>query len=380
MNKTAWLAAALAGVAVLGIFIVAPGWAKDKTPQLEGATPDINEMAPDVTLSLDKIFGAYTFWKQTETSFESGFIEFQHDLTWNLVVQTETQGPKPTFAYDVKKGTFGLEATPEGPLGVWLDTPGQPREFVKELKILDGHGKSFEVFGRAFKRRGPDEAFFAKQNNPGNVAQSLTIESDPAGALVYLNGDQQAKPTPLTIMKPIAGPPLDVRVEKPGLLAQHEMIVLKAGEQRKVKFALTQGEGSLRIESLPRVKIKLDGNWLGYTPIKLTSIATGKHTIEAINEALGVAEKEEIVLEKGKMFTKNFAFMGRLVVDVGRRCEIWRFGKKAGVAPYDADVPIGRHPLVLVDEKGARRLLVVTVELGKTTTVIQAFETLPKAN
>jgi hypothetical protein len=370
-KRIAYLAVAL------GFCLGAAVWAGDKPPQTEGPFGDVSEQAPDLALGIEKVFGSYTFWRQTDAGFESGFIEFLHDLTWTMAAQLEHAGAQPTYTFEVKKGTYGLDRAPDGALGIWIEGADVPREFLVNLTMVDAKAKSFQVLGRMFNRRAADGPYFVKPNNPLNLAKSLVVETVPPGAAVYINGELFKGATPLTITKPMAGAPLAIKVVKTGYLPAQEVISLKAGEARKITLPLAQGEGALKITCLPRSKIRIDGRLWGYTPLDLDQLTSGKHVIEVANEALGIAQKEEIFLEKGKPLTKNYFFGGRLVIDVGRPCQILRFGKKAGVTPFDAKVPVGKHALTLIDDKGARRQILVTVELEKTTEFKKPFDSLP---
>lgn len=335
---------------------------------------------PDMTLTLDKLAGSFTFWRQTDDGYENGFLELQIDHTWKLVTDLDRDRDRVADEHHVQKGEYGVARRADGTVGVWMTDEAGQRLYLADLRIVGGRARSFSVLGRAFTRRGENEPYFVIEHNRLDLAAELFVETEPAGAAVFIDGFRIEGVTPLSIKKPQAGTPLTILVAKPEFQPITETVTLQVEETRRLEFKLVQGESGLEITSVPWVKVRLDGEFLGVTPLKADGIAAGPHEIELYNEALELSRREKIVLDKGKFLTKHFAFNGRLIIDVGRPCTILRRGKTAGNAPFDEAVPIGRHNLVLVDAKGNRRRLLVQVNLDETVRVEKSFDSLPRAD
>jgi hypothetical protein len=333
----------------------------------------------ELVLSIDKLFGAYTFWRQTDAGYETGFLEFNHDHTWTFVTHLDRDRDRVADERTVRKGEYDLGKRDDGTAGFYLTGEGQPKEFLGDLRMIGGKAQSFVLQGRAFARRQADDPYFRWENDLPDLAKDLFVESDPAGALVYVDGEEVPGVTPVLITKPRANTPLSVKVVYPGHQPIEQAIKLAVNEEGKLKVTLVKGDAGLKVTSLPRVQVYLDGSFVGQTPVTLDQLAAGQHTIEIRNDALNISRQEKIFLEKGKQHKQRYRFTGRLVVEVGRHCTIYRFDRKVGETPYDAEVPIGHHSLILVDDKGERRRVNLAVELGQTVEIKNPFDALPKA-
>ncbi|MDP8225559.1 MAG: PEGA domain-containing protein [Candidatus Lernaella stagnicola] len=350
------------------------GDATPETPAFQG---------PDMTLTLDKIAGSYVFWRQTEDGYENGFIEFKLDHSWSFVTHLDRDRDRVTDEHQVRKGEYGIGRMADGTVAVWLREGEGDQSTVSDLRVVGGHGASFLLFERSFLRHAPDEPFFVIKHNQPIVAKELFVESEPPGAAVYIDGVRVEGVTPMTIRHPLAERPLQVKVVKSDFHPQEQSVTLARDETSRLLFKLTKGEAGLTITSSPAVKVKLDGVFLGsagYLPIQRSDLPAGKHEIELYNDSLGLHHRETIVLEKGRFLEKRYEFTGRLVIDVGRAGQLIRRDKKAGSIPFDGQVPIGRHVLILEDAKGDQRLLVVQVFWKKTTLIEKPFDSLPRPN
>jgi hypothetical protein len=347
--------------------------------ELEEAPFAASEQPPDLALSEDKLFGEYVFWRETDQGYENGFLEIHHEPTWTLVAHLDRDHDQIADVNTVLKGSYAVARRGDGSVGFYLEGQGTPREFLVDLMIVSGQARSFRALGRSFTRRAPDGPFFVREDNPENRAKELSIESDPAGAAIFVDGEQLPQTTPAKIKRPRAGAPLTVRVALPGLEAPPQVVTLARDEARALVFQFVKGDAALRVTSLPEMHVRLDGRYVGKTPLLLEKLAAGQHTLEIRNDAIGVRQTEQITLEKGKVALKRYRFMGRLEIDVGRHCRVYRFGKSVGETPFAQDVPVGMHSLVLVDDRGERRRLNVEVEADRPTRVEKPFDSLPKA-
>jgi len=357
-------------LAVLVVGLLWPLWLSAQ----ENPSPE--QWAPDMTVSVEKLFGVYTYWRQTDQGYESGFLEFAHDHTWTLVSHFDLDFDRHTDRYTVIKGTYAVGHQADGRFAYWLTTEQEARRPLQNVVVIGGHVESFTVLGRSFKRRAHDGPFFVMEGNQPDLAEQLEVHTEPAGAGVFIEGNRMDGTTPLTIKKPRAGVPLKVRVVLSGYRPQERTVELEVGEKRKIDFTLLTGESGLRVTSLPRVKVGVDGQWLGSTPLEVNDLPAGQHTLSLINRALGIQHEEVVTLNEGETLERDFRFTGRLIIDVGRQCKIYRRGRLAGQTPFDQQVPIGRHLLTLIDEQGEKRQVLVEVPLNGVVEVKKPFESL----
>lgn len=362
------------------LFAVAflPGlvWAQAETPE----PLSLDQAAPDLTLSVEKLFGSFTYWRQTDEGYESGFIDFALDQTWMMVTHVDVDHDRYPDRVSVTRGQYSVGKRDDNTFGYWLEGENNPRAFLSDVIIVAGHVKSFVWQGRAFSRRTGDMPYFIMDQDVPALAGELVVNSTPPGAVVYLDGIRVPGCTPLTVKKPKAGVALRVRVELADCLPSEQVVTLAPNEHRELEFALSRGGSGLHIACNPRVRVKLDGAWIGYTPIDRSNVAPGAHVLEFVNDSLGIYRREKIEVSADQPFRRQYEFDGRLIVDVGRRCEIFRLGRSAGQTPFDQAVPVGRHVLTLVDDRGKKKRLVVDIPLDGTVRIDRPFDALPDAD
>jgi PEGA domain len=359
---------------VLALLAVPAAWAEDPVPEI----PEYQ--GPDITLTLDKLAGSYTFWRHLEAGYENGFIDLGIDHSFKLVTELDRDRDRVSDEHHVAVGEYGITRLEDGSVTVWLqETGADERFYAGDLIVVAGKAKRFHAMERSFIRREEGMPYFVIKHNQPATAKELIIESEPAGAVVFLDGLQLEGVTPLSVKSPPAETTLTIKVVQSEFQPVERKVKLAQDETRRISIRLVQGEAGLEVESTPWVKVKLDGHFLGVTPLRREDLPAGDHEIELYNQSLELSVKENVTLVKGEFVKKRYDFTGRLVVDVGRKCTIYRLGKKAGVTPFDGQVPVGRHVLELEDEAGRRKRVVVKVLLGESTRLEKPFDSLPKA-
>jgi hypothetical protein len=89
---------------------------------------------------------------------------------------------------------------------------------------------------------------------------SLTVESEPPGAFVFLHGEPTGQRTPATFKGLQAGAPLALRLEKEGYAPALETVTLEAGVEVSRRLALRPSEAVVTLESLPAgAELHVDG-------------------------------------------------------------------------------------------------------------------------
>jgi len=117
----------------------------------------------------------------------------------------------------------------------------------------------------------------------GPVTGSISVSSVPAGAGVYLDGNDTGFTTPVTISTISTGTHT-VRCSMAGYTDQSQSVTVTAGQTTDVVLNLRVSgaeTGSIYVTSLPsRALIYLDGKYLGvYTPTTINKVTAGTHTL-----------------------------------------------------------------------------------------------------
>jgi hypothetical protein len=110
---------------------------------------------------------------------------------------------------------------------------------------------------------------------------SIRVTSSPSGAVIYLNGNYRGI-TPLTISDILPGS-YSIEADLSGYRTYSTPVTVYAGQQATVYCPLEkiQSEGSLYITSSPsNAMIYLDAGYKGRTPLTLSGIVSGDHTVE----------------------------------------------------------------------------------------------------
>ncbi len=349
-------------------------WAAEEPPP-----PTLEQAAPELTVSPDRLYGTYTFWRQTDDGYEAGFIDFAIDYTWTMVVHLDTDYDRYPDQVTVLRGTYQVTKRDDASYGYALDREGQAQSFLDEVTVVNGHVRQFTWQYRQFRLRTGDMPYFVMAADVTAVAGEVSIETTPPGAKVYVDGVRLAGITPLKVKRLNAGVPLHVRAELEGYLTSEQVITLRPDEPRMIEFSLSRGGSGLHVVSQPRVRVKLDGEWIGYSPVDRIGVAPGHHVLELVNDTVGIYHREDIEVPANQTWRKRYEFNGRLVIDVGRPCKIYRQDRLAGETPFDDAVPAGHHLLNLIDAQGRKKLLIVDVPLDGTVRIERPFDSLPDA-
>ena len=141
-----------------------------------------------------------------------------------------------------------------------------------------------------------------------SIYGKMSVSSNPAGATLYLNGEEKGK-TPLALDRIVP-----LKAQKITLLLEDyqdwemETFVDPKGET-KVEANLSPGKSlrsPLYVTSSPSlVKVYLDQDFIGLTPIRGVPILPGEHLVEAEKEGFVKTSKEITALGKRSSFV-NF--------------------------------------------------------------------------
>jgi hypothetical protein len=130
------------------------------------------------------------------------------------------------------------------------------------------------------------------------MAGSISIESEPAKASIFIDGKEFGRTPAMRISIDPGKHEVEVKME--GYNDWSKIVNIKAGKEKLLAATLQIMSGDIRIESTPtKARIYLDGEDVGTTPDILRSIALGTHEVTVKMEGYEVWSKE-LNVEVGK--------------------------------------------------------------------------------
>lgn len=235
---------------------------------------------------------------------------------------------------------------------------------------------------------------------------SLTVESEPAGAAIWINGDLAKEVTPATLTNLPVGQDIQIKVSMEGFESYKETVKFGAATEKKtVKATMDTGSVTALLDISPEPTIWVDGKpWRGDSK-KITLSADEEHKI--VVSAQGYVaktfsftgkrgEKKELKHQMTKMTPDQIAKQaadkdkdkvptpstakssepvtpgGTGTVRVGAKggfCNVTIKGAGYGPTPVSASVPAGTVTVTCKPETGPTQSQSVKVEPGATARV-----------
>jgi serine/threonine-protein kinase len=228
----------------------------------------------------------------------------------------------------------------------------------------------------------------------------LTVESEPAGAHIWLNGEMRAEVTPATIDDLPIGT-LDVKVGLEGYASMVDKVPVTDRETTKRNFTLKKGVVAYEVENAPaNATAQVDNKPAKLPkfdvtpgePHTLVLVATGfeMKIVKLATAEVGESKKLDGVMKKvtekdpnapepvktaaatTTTTTTTAGGTGKIIVIAGGGgwCTAAVDGRGAGPTPTGAiDVSAGSHSVTCTDSNGARQAQGATVKAGETTRV-----------
>ncbi len=253
-------------------------------------------------LSVEDLFGQFTFTRPLENEFENGFMQFNADHTWFLVSHTDKNHDQIPDAVDIKRGEYFVELNSEG--HACLRVTGENGDSIEisptEMVFSDGIVNSFSLSDRTFQRRLGSMPFFDNTKNQMPLAEAIHVDSNPKGARVFIDGQYVKGITPLVIEKPAANVEHILRIEYRKRPPVQKKIKLREGEKMMLHIEVLKGDTELWVRSEPSAKLFVDGRYQGLTTVKVDDLTPGKHEISLRIPSLNLNYSETVVLEKAK--------------------------------------------------------------------------------
>lgn len=179
---------------------------------------------------------------------------------------------------------------------------------------------------------------------------SIKVTSNPGGASVYLDGVYKGT-TPMTISNVPIGSHI-VKLKKQGYNEVEKTVIVSASHTTTVSLQLLQQTGSIKVSSNPSgASVYLDGAFKGTTPIILSNVPVGSHTIKLTKSGYNDASKT-VSVSVGKttfVFESLTAQAGTLKISsTPSGADVYVDGVYRGVTPLSLQgIPVGFHRVVV---------------------------------
>jgi hypothetical protein len=274
-----------------------------------------------------------------------------------------------SYARVPPKGTLVVTTSPSG-VEVVID--GQPRGVSPLTVDVEPGDHMLEVASEGQSRTVPVTMTAGGQISqfielPTNVARGgqLSIRTEPPGASVSVDGKRRGV-SPLVIDGLTPGVHV-VRLEN-ALGAVTEQVTVEAGETASLVVPLAAPQpvamsGWLSISSPIELQISENGRALGSSGHERITIATGRHQVDLVNEALGYQTTRVVQVTPGQVTPISVELPnGSLALNAMPWAEVWVDGQRVGETPIgNMQVRIGTHDVLFKHPELGEQQHTVTV-------------------
>ncbi|WP_232473523.1 PEGA domain-containing protein [Thermococcus profundus] len=198
----------------------------------------------------------------------------------------------------------------------------------------------------------------------------LTINSDPSGAKVYINGSYEGV-TPLDLT--LQPGTYEVRLLKEDYEDYTSVVTLEPGEERTLNVSLTPRFGYLTVYSTPAgAEVYVDGSLVGRTPVVGYKLSTGRHGVRIVKEDYEEYFKN-VTIEPGEITVVNVTLTPKPAVlainSDPSGAKVYINGTYEGLTPLDLTLRPGTYEVKLVKKDYENYTSVVTLEPGEEKTL-----------
>ena len=224
-------------------------------------------------------------------------------------------------------------------------------ELVNNLRV------GVELPGGAVRRTIEERAIGEKGETWSMDVQTgvlVSFESEPAGAVVLVDGRLQCPGTPCS--KTLAGGSHKVEMQKESYVPETTSISVSQG-MKPVRMTLTPDFGWLTVTSEPKgLPVHVDGKQVGTTPLSRHQVSTGPHEV-LVADPRYYDQGKQVQVDRGETETIQVELQpreGGLVVNARDElgndlaAEVWLDDMRIGTTPLAKQVLIGQHRLRVV--------------------------------
>jgi hypothetical protein len=198
---------------------------------------------------------------------------------------------------------------------------------------------------------------------------SLLVQSDPAGAVVTVDGVEQGK-APANIAGLTPGEH-EVVLQAPGGSPVRQRVVIEAGVTASVLAPVSTAapgpvSGWISMKSPVTMEIRENGKLLGTTDTDRIMLASGRHDIELSNDTLGYRATRTVQVPAGKVAPLSVELpQGAINLNASPWAEVFIDGKRVGETPLgNFPIAIGPHEVIFRHPQLGEKRQAVSVTLN----------------
>ena len=251
-------------------------------------------------------------------------------------------------------GTLAIQTNPAG-ASVVID--GQANGVTPLSVSLSAGPHTLELTSNGVHRTipitmaaGAELSQFIEMPQAAAVVGQLDVRTDPAGARVSVDGQRRGV-SPVTVTGLTAGSHTVMLENELGSVNQDVTIEPGGTASLVVPMRSPQGapvSGWISISAPAELQVFENQRLLGSTRTERIMVATGRHDLEFVNEALGYRSAKTIQVGPGLVANVKPDWpQGTIAINAAPWANVWLDGQELGETPVgNTQVPIGTHEVV----------------------------------
>ena len=251
-------------------------------------------------------------------------------------------------------GTLAIQTNPAG-ASVVID--GQANGVTPLSVTLSAGPHTLELSANGARRTIPitmaaraELSQFIEMPTAAAVVGQLDVRTDPPGARVLVDGQRRGV-SPLTITGLTAGSHMVMLENELGSV--NEDVTIEPGGTASLVVPMRSPQGApvsgwVSISAPAELQVFENQRLLGSTRTDRIMVATGRHDLEFVNDALGYRSAKTIQVGPGQVANVKPDWpQGTIAINAAPWANVWLDGQELGETPVgNTQVPIGTHEVV----------------------------------
>jgi len=251
-------------------------------------------------------------------------------------------------------GTLAIQTNPAG-ASVVID--GQANGVTPLSVTLSAGPHTLELSANGARRTIPitmaaraELSQFIEMPTAAAVVGQLDVRTDPPGARVLVDGQRRGV-SPLTITGLTAGSHMVMLENELGSV--NEDVTIEPGGTASLVVPMRSPQGApvsgwISISAPAELQVFENQRLLGSTRTDRIMVATGRHDLEFVNDALGYRSAKTIQVGPGQVANVKPEWpQGTIAINAAPWANVWLDGQELGETPVgNTQVPIGTHEVV----------------------------------